>query len=329
MIKNLEQTGKQNTMPQKFKELYALPGAASNFISYMALYGEPTDLGIVGQKHNVSNEYDIWREKSKFVFTENLQRLTVKRMHLEGKKHCWHCGFPNNTTYKYGNSLGMWLQDKLRHEYPKQWGKCQAFLAGKKPWFEDFVEKYKDEPNHNDRVDFLKYHWDLIGIYDVTMYITSFLGYEDEMDKWIAKCINLRYAIAIDVGLEPYVITHFHPLTQFKYLKMPDAIKFDTMAISIDKDEDIELVNAIHYRKRPEVVIIDEMNKLSIANKKFSDRSIDYRDLFIEPKKESIRELYDFFDNVELFDSKPNYIISKFKSYHEINLGLLEDAKSR
>ena len=59
MIKNLEQTGKQNTMPQKFKELYALPGAASNFISYMALYGEPTDLGIVGQKHNVSNEYDI------------------------------------------------------------------------------------------------------------------------------------------------------------------------------------------------------------------------------------------------------------------------------
>ena len=45
-----------------------------------------------------------------------------------------------------------------------------------------------------------------------------------------------------------------------------------------------------------------------------------------------LRELsigYDFFDNVELFDSKPNYIISKFKSYHEINLGLLEDAKSR
>ena len=104
------------------------------------------------------------------------------------------------------------------------------------------------------------------------------------------------------------------------------------MAVTIDKDEDIELVNKIHYRKRPEAFMAEglrSMRELSDKNKEFSDTTIDYRDLFIEPKQSSIRELYKFFDNEKLFDSEPNYIVSKFKAYHLINLGLLEDAKSK
>lgn len=332
MRRHFLKVGKIYTMGSKFKELYVLPGAASNFIAYMAMYGEPVNMTMTGNRQGIANEYDIWREKSPFVFTQNIQKISIKNMHKEGKQHCWNCGFPHNKTYQYGNSQHMWLQDKLRNEFPHAWGRGQSFSAGRKPWVEEFVERHKDKPGHELRKIFLEDQWDQIGLYDTTMYIASFLGYEDDMDKWISKCINLRYAIAIEQGIDPYVITHYHPKIHFKYLKMPDAIDFNTMSITIDKDEDIELVNKIHYRKRPEAFMsegLNSMRELSDKNKEFSDTSIDYRDLFIEPKQSSIRELYKFFDNEKLFDSEPNYIVSKFKAYHLINLGLLEDVKSK
>lgn len=314
-------------------ELYCLPGAASNFISYMALYNEP-DKFVTGPSHGTNNEYDIWREKSAFVFINDKQLRRIKGSQEHQGLSCWNCQVDLTNSYRHfghydknSTSRRKWFLDKLRHDYPEAWGMPQAFLAGKYAWVEEFIEKYKHKPGHDARKQVLQV-WDEIGLYDLSMYLHSLMGFDADMDKWVTNCIKLRYMIVMKAGIDPIVITHYHPFVHFNF-EVPSGIDFKTMAISINKEEDARLVDAIHNIKRPNISSnnVPASMLMNTENVKHSDTSIDYRDLFIEPKAEAIREVYKHLGNEEIFDARPNYIVSKFKTYHLINLGMLEDVK--
>jgi len=277
-------------------ELYCLSDDINNFIAHMVLYNETTNSLILSQGKCL-------KEKSSFIFIKDKQERKIKLHSDIGLRadDCWNCGVELVNSYRrLGYSGNKWYLDKLRHDYPRAWGMSQAFLAGKHLWVCEFVEKYKLKPGHKSRLAVVNDLWENIGLYDISKYLYTFMGFEEEMDKWITNCIKLRYMLIMNAGIDPISITYYHPLVHFKNLKIPAGINFKTLTINTNKEKDTEL---------------------------YADTSIDYKDLFIEPKSEAIRELYKHLRNEETFDAKPNYIVSKFKSYHLISLGLLEDAK--
>jgi len=306
---------------RSLKELY-IPSNVDKFLSHMALYCEPTGT-LFRNAIGKNNQYNTTTELSPFIFNDDVIKRKIKYAESLPGKNCPMCNYNLQSSYDWWYRSDTWHIDKVRHEYPNAWGHSQSFLSGKKVDIAEFVERHRDKFNSDKRELLLQKSWDEIGLYDVSYYLIPLLGFEEEIDRWLTLCMKLRYQIMMKSGIDVKNITYVHPAHHFTKLVKPAGIDMKTLAISISKDA--TLVNEINSMNNTND--LNFMKSCDDANVNLSDDSIDFRDIFIDIKPDAIREVYKFFENEHVFDSKPSYIASKFKSYHEINLGLLEDAK--